>query len=1045
MKVQKFNSILLIGLLIAALFSTSCDESFYLSEREFYALQTQIAREDYAEMFFGDVQGEMLRITFDNSTAPPRVQSSNLLDFMRAHLTTFALLEGFPFYYFQGDRVSGEFEKQFDNFLADRLRLYAGQNNAEARLTRVDEMRVTFLNNPTFTYSPDKISFDTTLRIGVDCTAEINALDPLSNILFGMNGTHNVVIDVQALRVQGEFFLDETGSKESKWRFRMTPQAGIVAVGERGVAVSNAVKIGIAKVVKQNLSVPVDQIFEQKYEHFTLNDCRISGQNNNFTCDYNSRPTFPNPELHAVARGTDNKLYAAMRRNDVWSSYDEVICCSTNSPVQAIFAGDPSLAVSSARTVELAATTTNGAIFYAQFNSFWGSQRLVAPVIPANTPPNAVQNYWYRGKPAIVASAPGQLEIITVRGASGNPGLVHLRRVNGVWTAPVVLNLPSTIGTFPNVTFVGYQEPTAVQSGNKIFLVMRSTNFRLYAMVFDLETGLWSQVSQIQTAENVGFAPTLAASGDGRVNLVYVGQSGAIYHRPLDINSANITAGAGTSGFSFAAETNIGGTVNAAPVLFASGYRQLGLVARGTDNRLYYNHFVGTHSTVGWVDGRTVVQGWQGWVDLNGNFIGTQILSSGQMDEFAATATKTGKLDVVARIRPNAAENSTLHHNSYDAARYGTKPWKTVLWRGYQKISGRQFSGRPAIAALDANLEIAYVGQNSNIFQTEIGASFIQRTNFQVFSNAQNTPAPLVVTSGKGLVDVIAVGSDQKIRHSRQFNRAALISTTLPGQTNLNFQRRPAVVGYGEGQLDVIGVSTVGTIYHWRNLNGVWQNPRQISGTVSSPPILVATGSGQFELLALGGDNKLYRWRFTGGAWSNWQQLPSTFTMNPNYFGQGSATTWGDGTVDLAVVSIQSGAYIYYRRIEPRDDTVSLPNQPAQTFQNIGSGAGDQPYIAAVASIGKSIVVKDALSSGIRHFSFGAGGWQTQVLTNPLGVQTSGLLVDSGGYKLLATDLNGRTYLCDYWFHLLPVPEQVAATQLRLPLFRPAFASHGGQ
>lgn len=1049
MKVKNFSSILLIGLLLTALFLTSCDSSFYLSEREFYALQTQIAREDYAEMFFGDVQGEMLRITFDNSTSPPRVQSSNLLDFMRAHLTTFALLEGFPFYYFQGDRVSGEFEKQFDNFLADRLRLYAGQNNAETRLTRVDEMRVTFLNNPTFTYSPNKISFDTTLRIGVDCTAEVNALDPLSNIIFGgVNGTHNVVIDVQNLRVQGEFFLDETGAKESKWRFRMTPQAGTIAVGERGIAVPNAVKIGIAKVVKQNLSVPVDQIFEQKYEHFTLNDCRVSGQNNNFTCDYNSRPSFPNPELHEVSRGTDNKLYARLRRNDVWSGYDEVVCCLPGSPVQASFTSDPSLAVSSARNVELAATTTSGAIFYAQHNSSWGKQQLVAPSIPPNTPPNSVQNYWYRGKPAIVASAPGQIEIIAGRGASGNPGLVHLRRVNGVWTAPVALSLPSTIGTFPNVTFIGYQNPVAVQSGNKILLVTGATNSKLYAIVFDLETGLWSQVSQIQTAENVSFAPALAASGDGRVNLVYVGQSGAIYHRPLDVTSANITAGVGTSGFSFAAETVIPSSVTATPVLFASGYRQLGLVARGTDNRLYYNHFVGTHSTGGWVDGRTVVQGWQGWGDLNGNFIGTQILSSGQMDEFAATATKTGKLDVVARIRPSASEISTLHHNSYDAARYGTKSWKTVHWRGYQKISSRQFVGRPAIAALDPNLEIAYVGQNSNIFQTEIGASFIQRTNFQVFSNAQTATAPLVVTSGKGLVDVIAVGSDQKIRHLRQFNRAALSSVTLPGQTNLNFQRRPAVVGYGEGQLDVIGVTTTGTIYYWRNLNGVWQNPRQISGTVSSPPILVSTGSGQLELLALGGDNKLYRWRFINGAWGSWQQIPSTFTMNPNYFGQGSATTWGDGTVDLAVIRIVSGTLVYHRHIEPRDDTVSLPNQPAQAFQSIGSGAGDQPFIAAAASNLKIVVVKDAFSSEFREMSFGAGGWQTLILPNPIGVQTSGFMIDSSGYKLLATDVNGRTYLCRSWFRrddLLPVPEQVAVTQLRLPLFRPAFASHGGQ
>lgn len=1037
MKNKKFNSIIIAYFLISAvIFSTSCDNSFYLTEKEFYALRGQLATASVANQVFSGVQGQQLQINFDNSVSPPRVQSSNLEDFIRNHLPTLALLEAYPSNSLQIDRVSDEIEKQFDNWLANRLRLYTGANNAAVSLERVDAMRIQFMNNPTFSYSENKIVFNTTLQMTIDCRIKVDALDPITNFLFGgVNGTYDVAIDVQNLQMQGEISFVSLGEDSSDMQFKLTPTVGNVVVRDRGIVTPTAVKNGIRDVIKTNLKVKIEENFSQKYDYFALNNCRVSGE---FACEYNALPLSPSPELHTVARGTDNKLYAAVRRNNVWSNYKQ-ICC-TSSQIQINFTSDPSLAVSSAGTIELAATISSGEIFYAQYQNGWKNYRFLLPP----------QGQSYRGKPAIVATAPGQVEIFVAR---ADNKIVHLRKINGNWTAPVVINLPVSTGTIQNITFLTYRDPTAVLSGNKIFLTAVASNNRLYAIIYDIETGLWGKSSQISTSENVNFTPALASGGDGRIDLVYVGQSGSVYHRPITINVVNIFSSA-TIGFVLSTETNIPGSVNAAPFLAASGYRQLDLVARGTDNRLYYNHFVGTQSPTGFIDGRNVVQGWSGWGFLNGNFYGTQLLSNEYTEEFALAATKTGKLDVVARIRANSFSTAyTLHHNSFDAAGFGNNPWKTVHWRGYQKIGNQQFNGRPALAALDENFEIAFVGQGSNIYNAQHGAEdFAQLVGFQILSNP-TTVDPLAVSSGKGLVDLIAVGTDRKIRHIRYYNDLRLLTTILPAQTNLTFQSRPAVVGYGDGQLDVIGVSTTGSIYHWRCVNGIWQNPQQISGMVISSPILVNTGGGQLELFAIGGDNKLYRWRFLGGAWGNWQQIPGTFTINPNRFGQGSAMTSSDGALDLAVVSNQAGAAVYHRYVEPRDDTVSLPNLPAQTFRSLGSWANSQPFVGTFSKNEKFVIVGDSFSSDFKYYSLNnSANWQTGVLRgNNLGLQIGGIANLPTGAVVVATDLSGKIYFHNQFvaenprFDFAPVSRQTAQSQLRLPLYRPTVASFGGQ
>jgi hypothetical protein len=1040
-------------LVLATLLTTSCDREFYLSEKESYALRSQMATQNVANQVFANVRGQVLQISFDNSVSPPRVRSSNLEQFLRNSLPTLGILEGYPSNALRIDRVSGEIEKQLDNWLASELLLYSGANNADVTLERVDAMRIMFIDNPAFTYSENRIGFTGTMQMTIDCRVKIDALDPITNFLAGgVNGVYDWSVTVDNLRIPGEMSFASITADASDLRFRLSPAPGNVVIRDRNTTRTSArVRARASAFIKNALSTKIEENFKQRYDHFALNDCRISTE---FTCNYDQRPASSTPELHAVARGTDDRLYAAVRRESVWSNYNVIDArrpTSRRMTTAITFASDPAVAVSGPATVELAAVTSTGGLFYSQYQNGWKGFNTLAPVI---LPGSGVDRLWhYGGKPAIVATAPGQVEVIVAR---NNGSLIHLRRKNGVWLAPVVLNLPY-LNEVPLIP-ISYSEPVAVRSGNKLVLAAKANGHMIYCMVYDLETELWSQHSQLQIRERVMFAPTLAASGDGQVELVYVGQGGTPYHRRLSIGHDNIRPNVLESGFSIGPDTSIGGRVSGAPLLAASGYRQLALVARGTDNRLYCNHFAGPSSPTGFVDGRTLTTGWSGWGTLNGNFYGTRLFANEYTEEFALSATRTGKLDIVARLRANTPRTAyTLHHNGFDANTWGRKPWKTVHWRGYDKIGDRQFNGRPAVAALDENYEIAFVGQNSNIHNAQNTGDFVRQTSFQPLAS----PAPVgpaMVSSGKGLLDFIAVGRDRKIKHLRSRNGSpASPLLELPGQADLTFQSQPAAVGYGDGQLDVIGVSTAGSIYYWRYLGGAWQNVRQVAGFVRSAPVLVDTGSGQLELFAVGGDNKIYRWRFLGGAWGNWQQVPSPFMIDAAKFGPGSATTWGDGTVDLAVIDNSIiisavGAPVYQRHVEPRDDTVSLPGQSAQAFRRLDVSGGDRAFMAAFNRSEKFVIVTNSLSF---HFNFAwidaSGVWKAGQVLNGSRMQIGGITQQPHGAAVVASDLTGRVYLHDRFFaadprsDFVPLPNQAAQSRLRSSLYRPSIVSYAGQ
>src|SRR5262245_4312174 len=79
-------------LMLAQLLLSGCTDDFYLSEKEGAAYATVFQTQANAQMYFDNLQNQVLEIQFDNSTGSPQLSSTNLLSIMRT--TELGLLEG---------------------------------------------------------------------------------------------------------------------------------------------------------------------------------------------------------------------------------------------------------------------------------------------------------------------------------------------------------------------------------------------------------------------------------------------------------------------------------------------------------------------------------------------------------------------------------------------------------------------------------------------------------------------------------------------------------------------------------------------------------------------------------------------------------------------------------------------------------------------------------------------------------------------------------------------------------------------------------------
>src|SRR5262245_1701365 len=1040
-------SALLLGVLVVA--TAGCESDFYLSESEATAYANLFSSESTANNFLSlSLPNQVLDIQFNNSS-PPSITSTNLVSLMRNY-STLGLVEAIT-PQTRPERLNTELQTQIERYIRKKLQVYSGLSNAGVKLTRLTSVGITFRNQPSFAFHPDRqaISYSLRVTLVINATIQVDALDPVTNFLFGVNGTYPLRVTINDLDLNGDATLLTPFADASEIAFSLVPHVGSVVVTDTGSPASPAVvKKGVRDLVRDQLSEPLTQNFVQRYTYFSLSGLRLNADGT-LSYGYRPRPATAALMIHMVARAADGKLYH-LRKLEGGSSVMATVKPFPN--LQNSIQNEPALIASGTDQLEVAATTTAGELVYAHWrDDTWTNQMTFAP---ASSAPTA----GYTGKPAMVASAPGQVEMIAV---GRNGGLFHARRLNGLRYNATGISLPDVA----NVRTAPFRDPTAVQVGNKVVVVFVDSGNRLQSVVFDMESGIWGPATNISTSQSVSYAPTAVASSDGRVDVVYVGPTGTPFHRVLDVQSAKFLPNGNQSGITIVGnETNIGGTLTASPVLLCSSFKQLELIGRGTDNKLWYAHLTGPNSPWGWVDGRWILQGWSGWGDVNGHFAGNATIVQGAMGSFAASSTRTGKLVTASIIQQSLLDNhqdQKLYYNTFDSERYAVQPWKTVIWRGHELAGQQRFLGQPAVAAMDRNFALAYIDSNFNARRARLSdlndTSFVGiDNNTQVNSSAPVDP--VTVSSVAGLSDTILVGGDGRIRHIRRGDRVANTTTTiLIAPAGVTFTAEPAVVGYGGGQLEVVAVSQTGSLYHWRFQNGIWSGATQLSGSSLSPPALVNLGGGQLATLAIGSNQHLYLWYFSNGTWANARQINSTFLINPVLFGPLSVSSWGEGCIDLAVVEAGTGA-LYDSRLGAALITAApfwiTGMTPGFTFGSLGGNWIDTPIVTALSATRISI-----LGVGTDHVVYSRWSWPDPSSRVIIGAAPAilwdgyenlgglnlllGGVAKTGANELTAVglDTNGHVFLSRFnggkWNQYQPVQGQNTQTQLSPPLFRP--------
>ena len=452
------------------------------------------------------------------------------------------------------------------------------------------------------------------------------------------------------------------------------------------------------------------------------------------------------------------------------------------------------------------------------------------------------------------------------------------------------------------------------------------------------------------------------------------------------------------------------------------------------------------------------------------NLFGSPVLTDGRMAEFALAATPTGRVELATRGLPSpGAVPSGLFHNSYESYRFGQAPWKTVQWRGYELAGSQQAVGRPALVAVDQNFQIGFESPVSGVPGLRLSRARLSASNMTNFINGpgvRNTAVPInpiVLASGLGITDYIYFGDDNRLHHDRWHHLGAGQTYTPAIPVGVTLAGQLAADSYGNGSIELAALDFSGRIYHWRFAYGNWSAPVVVTSGMVSSPILLHVGAAHLELLAVDLDHRVCRWRFNGTSWSGKISVPSTFRVKETLFKQASASSWGDGTVDLAVVSLDTKE-LFHRRIGPDDEVCTMPLVcPApREFNKIGGIVLEVPVLTAFSPEKMNILTMQGLSwfstwsymaplqtptfpprrdIVLRWTTFQDTGGKEMVI---------GATANSGArnYAAVGIDFDGRLLINRYsdgrWLGFEPVGGQAAEMVLPSPVILPTIAAHGG-
>jgi GH43 family beta-xylosidase len=235
----------------------------------------------------------------------------------------------------------------------------------------------------------------------------------------------------------------------------------------------------------------------------------------------------------------------------------------------------------------------------------------------------------------------------------------------------------------------------------------------------------------------------------------------------------------------------------------------------------------------------------------------------------------------------------------------GWAAWNTP---GQQPAGG--FVGTPGASARNANIDVAAVGRNGEVWTTWWDGSW--HTWYSL-----GKPPPGVSLMGASAVslssstwDVFVLGADREIWRKTYTDGSGWTgwNVLLPSPGGLKFLYPPTVMSPSAGNLDLHALASDGVMrtrirflptdpWMWLPLEGP-------QGDAMTAPPVAAPRSGVTEWLVRGVDNHLWVWRFG----STWTPVPTT--GGPATISAGAGAAPPPGSTTLAVF-IRSGPTVY--------------------------------------------------------------------------------------------------------------------------------------
>ncbi len=918
----------------AASLLAGCASNLYLTESEVSALAANMRSDQSAGSLFNDLGNQLFDVRF-NTVSGPRFElsSSNTLEMLRK-MQRLEFVEN-AFYQISLERLASQLDQQLEGWINRQTRLASGQSGSTVRITRVSRLTLGILEPPTFSYDAGTQKIRFRLRVAASIHGRLHhrivSDDVLGDVvgffidIFEGSGTsegHNdVSISAQDMVIEGGFRLTHAYRDAATIELVVRPQvsrANVIVLS----AAPQQVKTGIRSLMHRNLNQARLENHRLQFEYFAIPRlflARTAQGNAELSVAYRPLLEYADAGVDIVARGEDGRLHHLRRAAPGFADALAV-------PIREPAGGDPVLTSSAPGLLDLAAVTADGDLAYTR----WRGGRWTDEWHTSDD--GELDRYRVDQRPAMLTTAPGQVEIVAVR---NNGYLFHLRRRNGVWSPP------ANIGSVNNHSAGGLRDPTLVRVGQKMLLLTWDAGGNARGAVFDLESGLWAQSFQI--ASNLKHAPAAAALDDWRIAVAYVDTATDIRYRIVTPATQLLLPGVGSTDAGLYPEYVIGHNADGPPSLAATGPNSAMLAVRGSDRLLHFNRIIGSS--------------WQGWESTNTQFFGTP--AEGRIaPQFSLVSSAAGQIYFAGRRSSNQSSRVLFNlHPSWAGFPGGTAG--SLHWRGHQDVDHERYLGRPAIAVNDRAMAVMVGDSLFRPWSAVLGDE--RRTRFHLSDQATAPWSdPAALTTHVGRIDLLFMTTTGRIKHAVNY-----LTQTSTQVGDLPFGPSPfgdfAAVG-SRDRIDVIALARDGSLYYSRYHRGSWSGVVGLGNNVASAPALVDTGSGQYEIFAIDFDGRLLRSRMRDGQLTPMQPVAAPFRISQAMFGPRSAATYGDGTVDVILAEAGTGNLFHTRflpddshpPINPLTESALLP------FLPLGQATSDRPVLTATGHKRVHLVVPSA-------------------------------------------------------------------------------------